>query len=243
MHFESYLIHFWIATLIYFGVRLFVSVCRRPYDVVVVVVSHILSKLVNPTKGGTDSPYKFTKCAQRVEHFVLLHILINCTFHNYFIIFFYCFFSIKQVDTHAQWAHLTAAFVANYKHNFTYFSHFFQRETLECCCCCCCWGCTAATSEASTVHSLASCRCDWASPRQVRSEQVSVASSSPSQSQSASALRRQRLRLRISSLQFDLALWFSACWIRRVFNSLCVWVNITDVHTHTHTPMHTIEYI
>lgn len=152
--------------------------------------------------------------------------------------FFYCFFSIKQVGTHAQWAHLTAAFVANYKHNFTYFSHFFQRETLECCCCCCCWGCTAATSEASTVHSLASCRCDWASPRQDRSEQVSVASSSPSQSQSASALRRQRLRLRISSLQFDLALWFSACWIRRVFNSLCVWVNITDVHTHTHTDAH-----
>lgn len=83
-----------------------------------------------------------------MEHFALLHILINCTFHNYLIIFFYCFFSIKQVDTHAQWAHLTAAFVANYKHNFTYFSHFFQRETLEYCCCCCCWGCTAATSVA-----------------------------------------------------------------------------------------------
>lgn len=75
----SKLLHLFISLY----VCLFVSVCRRLCGVVVVVVSHILSKLVNPTKGGrTDSPYKFTKCAQRVEHFVLLHILINCTFHN-----------------------------------------------------------------------------------------------------------------------------------------------------------------
>lgn len=220
--------------------------CRRPYGVVV-VVSHILSKLVNPTKGGTDSPYKFTKCAQRVEHFVLLHILINCTFHNYLIIFFYCFFSIKQVDTHAQWAHLTAAFVANYKHNFTYFSHFFQRETLECCCCCCCWGCTAATSEASTVHSLASCRCDWASPRQDRSEQVSVASSSPSQSQSAS----EYVATSTSSPAYFQFTVRSCFVVLRVLNSPCIQFALrmsehnwrTHTHAHRCTPSNTFKQL